>query len=526
MKKFGWILIAVAMAGAAPVTYETLTKAQQDPNSWLSYGKNYFGWRYSPLTQINATNVSQLAPAWILPTGAVGNNETTPIVSGDMMYITGPANNAWAIDLNTGKKVWSYSKYVPSGLGLCCGTVNRGFAMLGETLYKVNIQSTLVALEAKSGKVLWETTIDDYKKGYSNTVAPIIVKDMVVVGTAGAEWGIRGYIDAYDAKTGQRRWRFYTVPTDGEKGIETWGGSSYKTGGGSTWITGTYDPELNLIYWGIGNPGPDMWGDIRPGDNLYTCAVVAIDADTGKLKWHFQMTPHDVHDWDAVADPVLMDLTIDGKKVKALGQANRNGFYYVLDRTNGKYLGAKAYTKVNWADGLDSNGRPIMIANKEPTEGEGTLVCPGLGGGHNWSATAYSPQTNLYYFGSTDGCQMFNLVKQEFVEGKQYQAGGTTNVPKEPSSGSVNAVDPATGVTKWKYEMMSSPAGVLATAGGLVFTGDSEGYVIALDARSGKPLWHFNTGAGVRAPPISYTFRGKQYIAVAAGPNMLTFKLP
>jgi alcohol dehydrogenase (cytochrome c) len=519
------MLVAVALVAGAQVTSETLTKAQQDPNSWLSYGKNYFGWRYSPLTQINAANVAQLAPAWILPTGVTGNNETTPLVLGDMMYVTGPSNNAWAIDLLTGKKVWSYSEYVPSGLGLCCGPVNRGFATLGDRLFKVNLQSTLVAIEAKSGKVMWETTIDDYKKGYTNTAAPLVVMDMVVVGTAGAEWGIRGYIDAYDAATGKRRWRFYTVPTAGEPGIETWGGNSYKTGGGSTWITGTYDPELNLIYWGVGNPGPDMDGDVRPGDNLYTCAVVAIDADTGKLKWYFQMTPHDVHDWDAVADPVLVEATVNGKKIKALAQANRNGFYYLLDRATGKFITAKAYTKVNWADGIGADGRPNLIANREPTP-EGNMVCPGIGGGHNWTATAYSPQTGLYYFGSTDGCQLFNVEKQEYVEGQQYQAGDAVGVPNDPSSGSVNAVDPATGAVKWKHELVSNPSGLLATAGGLIFTGDSQGYMMALDARTGKVLWHFLTGAAIRAPAISYTFRGKQYIAVAAGPNILAFKLP
>ncbi len=529
MKKLGWILLTATLAVQAqvppPVTTETLTKAQQDPNSWLSYGKNYFGWRYSPLTQITTANVSQLAPAWILPTGVPGNNETTPLIYGDMMYLTGPSNNAWAVDLVTGKKVWSYSDYVPSGLGLCCGTVNRGFAMLGDRLFKVNIQSTLVSLEAKSGKVLWETTIDDYKKGYSNTAAPLIVKDMVVVGTAGAEWGIRGYIDAYDAATGKRRWRFYTVPTAGEPGIETWGGNSFKTGGGSTWITGTYDPELNLIYWGIGNPGPDMDGSVRNGDNLYTCAIVAIDADTGKLKWYFQMTPHDVHDWDAVADPVLVEATVNGAKVKAVAQANRNGFYYLLDRTTGKFLTAKAYTKVNWADGIGADGRPILIANREPTP-EGNMTCPGLGGGHNWSATAYSPKTGLYYFSATDGCQMFNVEKMEYVEGKQYQAGDAVPVPKDPASGSVNAVDPSTGTLKWKHTLVSTPSGLLATAGGLVFTGDSDGYMMALDGVTGKVLWHFQTGAAIRSPAISYTFRGKQYIAMVSGQNLLAFKLP
>jgi alcohol dehydrogenase (cytochrome c) len=268
-----------------------------------------------------------------------------------------------------------------------------------------------------------------------------------------------------------------------------------------------------------------MDGSVRPGDNLYTCAIVAIDADTGKLKWYFQMTPHDVHDWDAVADPVLVEATVNGAKVKAVAQANRNGFYYLLDRTTGKFLTAKAYTKVNWADGIGADGRPILIANREPTP-EGNMVCPGLGGGHNWSATAYSPKTGLYYFSATDGCQMFNVEKMEYVEGKQYQAGDAVPVPKEPNSGSVNAVDPSTGTLKWKHPFMSSPSGLLATAGGLVFTGDSDGYMMALDAATGKVLWHFQTGAAIRSPAISYTFQGKQYIATVSGQNLLAFKLP
>ena len=524
MKKFIWIFMA-AFTANAQVSNEALVHAQQDPNTWLTYGRNYRGWRYSPLAQITGANIAQLTPAWILPTGVPGRNETTPLVVDGMMYLTGPANNAWAVDLLTGRKVWSYSDYVPSGLGLCCGTVNRGFAILGDKLFKVNIQSTLVALDRKSGKILWQTTIDDYKKGYSNTVAPLVVKDMVVVGTAGAEWGIRGYIDAYDANTGKRRWRFYTVPTAGERGVESWAGNSFKTGGGSTWITGTYDPETNLIYWGIGNPGPDMDGEVRPGDNLYTCAVVAIDADSGKLKWYFQMTPHDVHDWDAISDPVLLDVTVGGKKIKALGQANRNGFYYLLDRTTGKFITAKPYTKINWADGISADGRPILIANREPTP-KGNLVCPGLGGGHNWNATAFSPQTGLYYFSSTNGCQLFNVEKQEYVEGKQYQNGDAFGVPKDPQSGSVDAVDPATGAVKWKRDLVSTPSGLLATAGGLIFTGDSDGYFMALDARTGKIVWHFPTGAPIDAPAISYTFRGKQYIAVVSGENLIAFKLP
>jgi alcohol dehydrogenase (cytochrome c) len=452
-----------------------------------------------------------------------GKFQTTPLVYDGLMFVTGASNHAWALDLLTGRQIWHYSKPVPADLNLCCGQPNRGFAILKDKLFKVNLQSTLVALDARSGRTLWETEIEDYKKGFSATVAPLVVKNMVLIGIAGAEFGVRAFIDAYDAETGKRLWRFYTVPAPGEPGGDTWGGDSWKRGGGSAWITGTYDSELNLVYWGTGNPGPDMDGDVRPGDNLYTCALVALDADTGKLKWHYQFTPHDVHDWDAIADPVLVDLPINGKNTKAVMHANRNGFFYALDRANGKLLVAKSYTKVTWADGIGPNGRPILVSGQDPTP-DGTVSCPGIGGGHNWQATAYSPQTGLYYFGSTNGCQIYYKTTQGFVEGQWYQASTTGGIPKEPTTGSILAVEPATGAIRWKFDMVSSvSAGMLATGGGLVFTGDPQGYLFALDARSGKPLWHFQTGGTVNSPPISYLLEGKQQIAVAAGSSLLTF---
>jgi alcohol dehydrogenase (cytochrome c) len=348
----------------------------------------------------------------------------------------------------------------------------------------------------------------------------------VLVGIAGAEFGTRGFVDAYDAATGKRIWRFWTVAGKGETGGDSWAADSWKRGGGSTWITGTYDPELNLTYWGTGNPGPDLDGDVRSGDNLYTCSLVALDADTGKLKWHYQFTPHDVHDWDAVSDPVLVDVTVGGRKVKAVMHANRNGFFYLLDRRNGKLLLAKPYTKVSWADAIGPDGRPVLIPGQDPTE-EGNKACPGMGGGHNWQATAYSPQTGLYYFGSTDGCGVYYKTTQDYIEGQWYQASTGTGVPREPSTGSIVAMNPATGEAKWRFEMVTAPtAGVLATAGGLVFTGDREGYVFALDARTGKPLWKFQAGGQVIAPPITYEAGGKQYIAVAAGSSLVAFALP
>ncbi|HLN01311.1 MAG TPA: PQQ-dependent dehydrogenase, methanol/ethanol family [Bryobacteraceae bacterium] len=517
--------LALAGFAATTVTEQQLRDAQTDPATWLTYGKNYAGWRYSELGEINTSNVSRLAPRWIYQTGQSGSHETTPLVFGGMMLVTGPSNHADALDLLTGKQIWHYHKAPPSGLGLCCGEPNRGFAALGEKLFKVNIEATLVALDARSGSVLWEKPIDDYKKGFTATGAPIIVKNRVVVGMAGAEFGTRGFIDAYDASTGERAWRFYTVAAKGEPGGDTWDGDSWQRGGGSTWITGTYDPELNLIYWGTGNPGPGMDGSVRGGDNLYTCSLVAIDADTGKLKWYFQFTPHDTHDWDAVADPVLLDMTVKGEKVKAVVQADRNGYFYALNRTNGKLLAAAPYTKITWSTGIDAKGRPQLVPGMDPSE-EGTKVCPSLGGGHNWSATAYSPQTKLYYFGSTDRCHLFYLHKQEYRTGQWYQASTEAEIPNEPGAGAVVAVDPATGETRWRFEMVSpTSAGMLATAGGLVFTGDGHGYVVALDARTGKPLWHFQTGGNIIAPPITYSLNGKQQIAIAAGTSIITFAL-
>jgi alcohol dehydrogenase (cytochrome c) len=497
-----------------------------DDIGWNSYGGNDAGWRYSELAQINTGNVARLVPKWIFQTRVPGEMEGSPLVKGGIMYLTASSNHAFALDLRTGHSIWHYSRTPPKPLDLCCGEVNRGFAVLGNKLFKTNIEDTLIALDIASGKPVWETMLGDYKKGYSGTIAPLVVKNKILVGTAGAEFGIRGFVDAYSPENGERLWRFYTVPGVGEPGSDTWSGDSHARGGGSTWITGTYDPELNLTYWGTGNPGPDMDGNVRRGDNLYTCSVVALDPDTGKLKWHFQFTPHDTHDWDAVADPVLADLTIGGRKVKALIQANRNGYFYALDRTNGKFLFARPYTTISWSKGIGPDGRPQVIDGLDPSH-DGTKVCPGLGGGHNWQATSYSPLTGLYYFGSTDGCQNFYLNEGEFIEGEWYQLSGTKEVPGERSKGSFIAIDPATGEIRWKFEMIRNPSGgAMATAGGLVFIGDAHGNLIGFDGRTGKVLWRFQTGASINAPPVSYTFEGKQYIAIAAGTAVVMFGLP
>ena len=492
-------------------------------SDWTSYGGNPQGWRFSDLKQINTTNVVRMAPEWIFQSGIAGKWQAMPLVFDKQMYITGPGNHAFALDALTGKQVWHYSQPVPKGVNVCCGQPNRGFAVHGDLLIKVNMEATILAIDRRTGKVVWETVIDDYKKGYSATVAPLVIKDKVIIGIAGAEFGTRGFIDGFDVKTGKKLWRFWTVAGEGEPNGETWSGDSWKRGGGSNWITGTYDPELNLTYWGTGNPGPDLNGDHRKGDNLYTCSMVALDPDTGKLKWHFQFTPHDVHDWDSMGDPVLVDLTVKGQKVKSLIHADRNGYYYVLDRTNGKFLTAKAYTKVTWADGIGPDGRPKLIQGQDPSEA-GTKACPGMGGGHNWQATSYSPQTGLYYFNTTDGCHLYYKTQQEFVEGLWYQASTVGAIPTEPLTGRLIAVDPASGDIKWQFETVSPPsAGVLATAGGLVFTGEKEGYFEAFDARTGKLLYRFQTGGVINSPPVSYSLNGKQYVAVTAGSSVIAF---
>jgi alcohol dehydrogenase (cytochrome c) len=516
-----------APTSSTSLNEKRLLTAQDDPATWLMYARNYAGWRYSPLQQIDTSNVAQLRPQWIYQTSTSGKIETTPLVYDGTMWLTGPSNHAYALDLRSRREIWHYHSNVPEGMHLCCGEPNRGLAALGGRSFKVNLEGDLVALDSQSGQVIWKTQLGDFHKGYSATGAPLVVKNLILVGIAGAEFGQRGFIDAYDAQTGKRAWRFYTVPAGGEPGSETWAGDSWKNGGGHPWTTGTYDPDLNLVYWGTGNPGPDQDGDARAGDNLYTCSLVALDADSGKLRWYYQFTPHDTHDWDAISDPVLVDLLYQGRPVKAVIQADRNGFFYALDRTNGKLLVAKPYTKVTWARGIGPDGRPIRVPGQDPTE-DGNKTCPGMGGGHNWEPTAYSPQTGLYYFSTSDGCQVYYKFRQEYVEGQWYQASTATPVPGEaPGSGSVLAVDPATGEIKWRFELVSLPTGgLLATGGGLVFTGDPEGYVFALDARTGKVLWHFQAGGVIRTAPITYTLDGKQFVAVASGSDILTFTLP
>jgi alcohol dehydrogenase (cytochrome c) len=398
-------------------------------------------------------------------------------------------------------------------------------AALDDMLYLATVDAHLVALDAKTGRVRWDVEVADYKAAYSLTLAPLAVKDKIIVGIAGAEFGIRGFLDAYDAKTGKRAWRFDTVPAPGEPGSETWSGDGWKIGGSPTWMTGSYDPELNLLYWGTGNPSPDFVGDSRPGDNLYSDCMLALDLDTGKLKWHFQFVPHDVNDIDATQVPQLVDGVFRGKPRKLLLLANRNAFYYVLDRTNGEFLLAKQFAKQNWTKGLDDRGRPTPNPDTAANL-KGAVVYPDDDGAANWYSSSYSPQTKLYYLNAREKGAAYFRTETDFQPGKIFMGATRRQLPLEEPWGAVRALDAMTGDLKWEFKQHTPPwSGIMSTAGGLVFSGTMEGDFLALDAATGKLLWHFQTGGAVWASPISFTSEGKQYITVASGSSILTFGL-
>jgi alcohol dehydrogenase (cytochrome c) len=521
---------AVLLVWSVPALAQSVTNQQlsaplgADPESWLTYSGDYSGQRHSPLTQLTPANAHQLSAQWAFQTGVIGKFESTPLVIGGILYVTGPNNTAWALDARTGRQIWTYRRDLPEGLNVCCGRVNRGFAALGGRLYMATLDAHLLAFDMKSGAIVWDVVIDDFKKGYTATAAPLVVKDKVIVGIAGAEYGIRGFIDAYDAATGKRAWRFWTVPGPGEKGSETWEGDSWQRGGGSTWVTGTYDPELNLLYWGTGNPGPDLYGKDREGDNLYTDSVVALDPDSGVLKWYYQFTPHDVHDWDSTHVPVLADMTVNGVRRKTLLVANRNGFFYTLDRTVGSLIVSRAFVRTTWAEKIGADGKPVVLADTSPTP-EGNDVCPDITGGTNWMSPAFNPQTGLLYVTAREVCATYYGWEQEFVQGEYYFGGAAQRTDR--GYGALRAIDPRVAGAKWQFRYHTpSMAGVLSTASGLVFGGDMDGNLMAFDASSGKNLWYFQTGSAIYAAPITYMIDGRQFLLLPSGTTLFAFALP
>ncbi|HXD21144.1 MAG TPA: PQQ-dependent dehydrogenase, methanol/ethanol family [Vicinamibacterales bacterium] len=526
----------------AQVTADRIRRSSSEPRNWLTYGGSYTSQRYSLLNQITPANVGRLESKWVLQNQVFGAWQATPLVVDGVMYVTQRPNDVLALDAKTGRVFWLY-RYTPSpDARVCCGSNNRGVAILGDTLFMGTLDAHLVAIDAKTGRQLWNTTLADVKLAYSVTLAPLVVKDKVIVGVGGGEFGIRGFIAAFDAKTGKEAWRFYTIPGPGENGHDSWKGEAWKNGGGSVWVTGSFDPDLNLTYWGVGNPGPDWNPDQRPGDNLYTDSVVALDADTGALKWHFQFTPNDAYDYDSVQVPVLVDMNWRGPAAKLMLWANRNGFFYVLDRVTGRFLSGTPFVKVNWASHLDERGRPVQTPQPP-----GSPTWPGNQGGTNWYPPAYSPRTELFYFSVWENyASIYRKETVEYQPGRNFSGGGFTvltpvpgapgvgigrrtpinNWTNEVGSGAVIAVDPRTGERKWKFDQFDvTDSGLLTTASDLLFTGGREGYFYALDARSGAMLWKASLGGQVVAAPITFEIDGRQYVSVISGHTLVTFGL-
>ena len=502
--------------------------AQPLARNWLSYNGDYSGRRYSSLSEINKNSLAQLRAAWVFHAHDSSRLEVTPVVANGMMFVTA-SNDAFALDARSGRVVWHHSR--PNAEGLIDDAsrhITRGVGLWRNRLYMETDNAHLLCLDARSGNLIWDVAYADWNRNYGATSAPLVVKDKVLVGTSGGDDGVRGFLAAYDALSGKLVWRLWTIPAPGEFGSESWPGKLYLHGGGTTWMPGTYDPKLDTIYWGTSNPAPDFEGGVRPGDDLYTDCVLALDPDTGKLKWYFQFTPHDLFDFDAVETPMLIDAVYQGTARKLLVQANRNGYIYVLDRTNGKFLSATPFVeKLNWAKGIDAAGRPVLTEVK-PTA-QGTRVCPGYAGATNWFAPSYSESTHAVYFMALEQCETYFFKPQPFQEGQGYYSTGVKRIPGEDSQKLLVAFNLDTASIAWKYPQIGgghSSAGTMATAGGLVFFGDDAGSFEAVDAQSGKPLWHFNTGQDMSASPMSYAVAGKQYVAIAAGSDIFSFALP
>jgi len=539
------IVVAATVAAVqlrAQVSYDRILRASAEAHNWLTYNGAYNGQRYSTLSQLTPANVTQLELKWVVQNQVFGAWQSNPLVVDGIMYVTQRPNDVMAVDAKTGRTFWLYRHTPSPDAKVCCGANNRGVAILGDTLFMGTLDARLIAIDAKNGKALWNIAVGDVASGYSITLSPLVVKDKVIVGVGGGEFGIRGYVAAYYAATGKEAWRFYTIPGPGEPGHDTWAGDSWKTGGASVWVTGTYDPALNLTYWGIGNPGPDWNPDQRKGDNLYSDSVIALDADTGRLRWHFQFTPNDGYDYDSTQVPVLADLTIRGVPTKAMLFANRNGYFYVLNRENGGFVSGVPFVKVNWASGLDDKGRPIQTP--QPA---GSPTWPGNQGGTNWYPPAFSPRTGLFYLSAWENyATIYRKEAATYEPGKPFYGGGFTvlaptpgaptagigrkgpinNWTNEVGHGTVMAIDPLTGQAKWKFQQFDvTDGGMLATATDLLFTGGREGYFLVFDARTGKLLWTINLGGQIVMAPITFQVDGKQYVSVISGHTLMTFGL-
>jgi alcohol dehydrogenase (cytochrome c) len=530
-----FLALCCAIPSFAQVPYDRLRNSNSDPQNWLTYGGNYASQRFSGLKQITPQNVGSLRMAWAYQMRGGGVMESSPIIVDGIMYVTEPPSNVTALDARTGKPLWHYSPIVPRDfvpIGLF--PTNRGVAVLDDKVYLATIDDHLIALDAKSGVVRWNSLIANKDDGYAITQAPLAINGKIVVGVGGGEAGAHGFLSCFAAKDGKLLWKTYTVARSAsDPGADTWAEGSWSNGGGTTWNTGSYDPELNLVYWGTGNPAPDWNGEGRMGDNLFTCSIIALDADSGKMKWYFQFSPHETHDWDSSEPPILVDATIDGKPRKLVVMANRNAFYYVLDRTTGEFIAGVPFAKQTWAKGLDGKGRPIKedAALIEPSV-EGTLVYPTLTGAINWTSPCYSPLTGLFYVNARDSGAYYIKGERKMAPGNSVGivgggGGGARWAGADDTTTSIRALEATSGKKKWEYKMVGdSWTGTLVTAGGLVFSADAAGNFFALNADTGEPLWHLLLGSSVRSNPVSYAVDGKQYIVDSAGNALFVFGLP
>jgi alcohol dehydrogenase (cytochrome c) len=539
MKKSALKLVCATLLAAcgsleAQVTFERVLNAHEEPENWLSYSGTLSNQRYSLLDQIGTDNVSALELQWVWQARSLEKFEATALVVDGILYTVQAPNDVVALDAATGRLYWTYHHEPAAVARPCCGRVNRGLAILGDTLFMGTIDAHLLAIDAKTGQLLWDTVVADASKFFSITMSPNVIKDKVIIGTAGGDMGIRGYIAAFDVKTGKEVWRFYTIPAPGEPGNDTWSGESWKTGGAAVWNAAAYDPETNLAFWGTGNPAPDWDGSVRLGDNLYSNCVVALDADTGELKWYYQFTPHDELDYDSTQVPVLADVVWRGSPRKVMLWANRNGIMYVLDRVTGELLHGKPYVKHNWWAGFDEKGRLQRVPGMEVTR-EPKLFHPHVHGAINWAPTSFSPKTGLYYVSHWENSGIVaieGLFPQPAGIHRRQTAMGQVNLEPffnndEEAYGVIRAYDPSTLDPVWEHKMADITwAGVLSTAGNLVFGGGREGYFLALDARTGELLWRESLGGQINSAPMSFAVGGRQFIAIAAGSALFTFALP
>jgi alcohol dehydrogenase (cytochrome c) len=512
------------------VSSEQITRVNDNPGEWLSYSGSLSGWRYSSLSEITPARVSQLRLLWVYQSATSESKfESTPLVVDDTIFVTEPPATVVALDAKTGEVIWKYERPIPVDLSIEVGKVNRGLAILNDALFFGSLDGYLVAINANTGKVNWQTQVAKSSDGFTLTGAPLVVNHSVIVGVAGGDYGVRGFLAAYDVTTGRQQWKFDTIPGPGEVGHETWRNEGWKHGGGGTWITGSYDPSLDLLYWGVGNPTPAFAGDERPGDNLFTNSVVALHASSGKLAWYFQFTPHDEHDWDSTQTPILADLLIDGAERKVICWPNRNGFYYVLDRITGQFLAGTPFVEINWAQGLTAQGRPIPADAGTVSEG-GRVTKPGVIGGVNWQPGAFDPERRLIFVPAIEGQSVFTKsAAGRVTPGERGMYAGSGGSMVGPIIKVVRALNAATGAKQWEYrppqeKRFGGFGGLLATAGGLVF-GASGASLFALDAATGKELWYVGLGGDTWAPPITFTSKGRQLITVWGGRGLFVFGL-